>query len=448
MTFLFRYIEAKAKFPYIKMKKLILLSLVFLTLCGCGDDIEFNSPAFQGDRENELWRAKAFSASIAENGFLTITGTNNLETVELKIPTVTESTFIVGDIDANEARYTDGFGTVFSTTNSPDESVSIYPELGEIVIEEIDFTNGTFTGTYRFLAFDDNGLNSVGFTNGIFYKVPLISGEFPLNPMTCDDALTAVQAAQLAYEAATSSDLEFIIASQLEATCNAYVQALTNQRTYCGDTDGSIQTIIDGLGSCQLTCEQASANTAEAQSQYITATIGTYFERCAQYTLFLEEQIEICGDDDGSLQNIINSLDCGDDDGDSIPNVFEDFNGDGNLENDDVDNDGIPNYLDDDDDGDGVLTIDEAVDENGNPIDTDGDGDVNYLDNDDDGDGLFSNYETVDTDGDGVLDYLDADDDGDSILTINENADPNGDGNPSDALDSDGNGVPDYLQPN
>ncbi len=430
------------------MKKLLLLSFVFLTLSSCGEDIQFNSPAFQGDRENELWRAKAFSASIAENGFLTITGTNNLETIILKVPTATESTFIVGDIDANEAEYTDGFGTVFSTTNSPDESVSIYPELGEISIEEIDFTNATFTGTYRFLAFDASGMNSVGFTNGIFYKVPLISGSLSTNPITCDDITADVQAAQLAYETAVSSDLQFISASELEATCNAYAQALTNQRTYCGDADGSIQAIIDGLGSCQLTCEQASANTNEAQSLYVTATIGNYFERCAQYSLFLEEQIEICGDADGSLQTIVNSLDCGDADGDSIPNVFEDFNGDGNLENDDINNDGIPNYLDDDDDGDGILTIDEAVDENGNPIDTDGDGDVNYLDRDDDGDGLFSNFENGDTDGDGVPDYLDNDDDGDGILTINENADPNGDGNPSDALDSDGNGVPDYLQPN
>lgn len=41
--------------------------------------------------------------------------------------------------------------------------------------------------------------------------------------------------------------------------------------------------------------------------------------------------------------------------------------------------------------------------------------------------------------------YLDQDDDGDGILTINEQADPNGDGNPDDAVDTDGDGIPDYL---
>jgi len=69
---------------------------------------------------------------------------------------------------------------------------------------------------------------------------------------------------------------------------------------------------------------------------------------------------------------------------------------------------------------------------------------------DSDGDGLFDSAEglTADTDHDGIPNYLDSDDDGDGILTIDENADPNGDGIPDDALDSDKNGIPDYLQPN
>lgn len=428
------------------MKKLILLTLVFLTLYSCGDEVEFNTPAFQGDRENALWRARAFSASISTDGALTIIGTNNSEKVTLKVPSVTESTFILGNIEAIEAEYVDGFGTIFSTNNEPDESVSVYPELGEVVIEEIDYTNETFTGTYRFLAFDESGLNSVGFTNGLFYKVPLVFGEIPANPMTCDDTELATEAALLAYEATFAAGLDFVNSSAFEAACAAYIDALNNQRAFCGDADGDLQAIIDGLGTCQISCEQANANRAEAESQYVTATIGNFDEKCAQYLLYLQEQIDICGDLDGSIQTEIDGLNCGDDDGDGVPNAFEDFNGDGDVTNDDTDGDGTPNYLDNDDDGDGILTADEAVDADGNPIDTDGDGDVNYLDNDDDGDGLFSNFETGDTDGNGVLDYLDNDDDGDTILTINENADPNNDGNPIDAIDSDANGTPDYLQ--
>ena len=71
-----------------------------------------------------------------------------------------------------------------------------------------------------------------------------------------------------------------------------------------------------------------------------------------------------------------------------------------------------------------------------------------------DNDGILSIYEDLnnngdfsddDTDGDTYPNYYDADDDGDGSLTKNENPDPNGDKNPSDAWDSNNNGIPDYL---
>jgi len=122
--------------------------------------------------------------------------------------------------------------------------------------------------------------------------------------------------------------------------------------------------------------------------------------------------------------------------------------------------------LDIDDDGDHVPTPVEHPDINGdgNPDDaqdTDGDGTPDYLDIDDDGDGIYTVYEDValphvipqdgdptndDTDGDTFPNYLDADDDNDGIPTADEDPDPNGDGNPiPDAADSDRDGIPDYL---
>ncbi|MFK8026290.1 MAG: FG-GAP-like repeat-containing protein [Ilumatobacter sp.] len=77
--------------------------------------------------------------------------------------------------------------------------------------------------------------------------------------------------------------------------------------------------------------------------------------------------------------------------------------------------------------------------------DSDGDGlwdDVEDLDNDADND---PSTDPTDRDGDATPDYLDIDDDGDGINTSLENADPNGDGEPRDAVDSDGDGQPDYL---
>lgn len=73
-----------------------------------------------------------------------------------------------------------------------------------------------------------------------------------------------------------------------------------------------------------------------------------------------------------------------DHDQDGIPSILEDPDGDGDPRNDDTDGDGVPNYFDDDDDNDGRLTKDE---------DTNGNGD----------------YTDDDTDGDGIPDYLDPD---------------------------------------
>jgi hypothetical protein len=116
---------------------------------------------------------------------------------------------------------------------------------------------------------------------------------------------------------------------------------------------------------------------------------------------------------------LINSIDCTVDvDNDGLIASSEDLNNDGNLANDDTDGDGIPNYLDDDDDGDLALTSIELINLGGKTI--------TYLD----------------TDGDGIPNHLDIDDDGDGILSINEDYNHNGDLTDDD-LNT--NGIPDYL---
>jgi hypothetical protein len=118
-----------------------------------------------------------------------------------------------------------------------------------------------------------------------------------------------------------------------------------------------------------------------------------------------------------------------DDDDDGIPSDLEgrglpDENGDyPNAQ--DSDGDGIPDYQDEDDDNDNVLTEDE-IDE----LDLDGDDDPTT--------------NPLDTDSDGMPDYLDEDDDGDGVLTIEEDAD--GDKNPrNDTSNNNGILIPLYL---
>ena len=93
-----------------------------------------------------------------------------------------------------------------------------------------------------------------------------------------------------------------------------------------------------------------------------------------------------------------------DDDNDGIPSEFE--YGPGGIDNPkDTDGDGIPDYLDQDDDNDNVLTRfelnddDEDDDPFTNPLDTDGDGTPDYLDDDDDGDEILTRLEDMSEDG-------------------------------------------------
>ena len=133
-----------------------------------------------------------------------------------------------------------------------------------------------------------------------------------------------------------------------------------------------------------------------------------------------------------------------DNDSDGVPNYLE-------PGDQDLDGDGISNQNDPDDDGDGIGTSGEQPNGGLNPVDTDGDGIPNYLDpiggaggGDSDGDGILDSVECPagsacpDTDGDGHPNYMDTDDDGDGIPTATEGA----------VTDTDGDGVPDYLEPN
>lgn len=134
-----------------------------------------------------------------------------------------------------------------------------------------------------------------------------------------------------------------------------------------------------------------------------------------------------------------------DTDGDGIPDTIECM-GDPAVSCPDTDGDGDPDFMDDDDDGDGVPTRDECA------IatmceDTDEDGKPDFRDQDDDGDGLPTEDEpTTDMDGDGAPDYRDPDDDGDGIPTGTEAWDADGDGVPDtvpSGEDSDDDGIDD-----
>ena len=131
--------------------------------------------------------------------------------------------------------------------------------------------------------------------------------------------------------------------------------------------------------------------------------------------------IMITNDSQSDTGKVIVNTFLTEDDNDGIPAALEDLNSNGDLEDDDTDGDGLPNYLDDDDDGDNVKTTSE------NP---------NYSASN----GLST---ALDTDMDGIPNFLDIDDDEDGVLTRNEENETQ-DQNPTNDI-TDNTIGPDYL---
>jgi hypothetical protein len=186
------------------------------------------------------------------------------------------------------------------------------------------------------------------------------------------------------------------------------------------DTDGivtfNLQVAQNDLSSANPSLVSFYSNDTDAISQ-TNALTNLNYTNIAVNTETLYANVN------GEVKSVVlRVIDCNSDyDLDSVDTANEDLNADTNLANDDTDLDGIPNFIDNDDDGDLIITNVEYVF-------TRSAGEISAI---------------LDTDGDTIPNYLDNDDDGDGLLTVNE--DYNNNNNPADD-DTNGNAIPDYLE--
>lgn len=166
----------KSKFTY--MKKQLLYIFLFFAFISCRDEVKFNNPSFEGQKDNVFWRAVDFKAYFDDSAAnhvhsgLTIVAYTRNETVTLTTVSNTPQTYFLGTSDSNTATYvlTDANGTITFATG-------IGIGEGQIVIEEYDAVNKTVTGTFKFNA--ENIYNNplagpiLNFQYGRFYKIPV-----------------------------------------------------------------------------------------------------------------------------------------------------------------------------------------------------------------------------------------------------------------------------------
>ncbi|TCK65155.1 hypothetical protein DFQ05_2369 [Winogradskyella wandonensis] len=158
------------------MNKNILLLLLVLILGGCADEVEFNNPAMQANFEGDSWRATSFAGDIDFGGFI-FEGRRGTEVLQIITENDTRGTFELTPESVSKAIFRDAEGIIYSTKNLPDPEITIYPPEGVIVVDDIDNAEPKrVTGTFRFTAFSEDGLRSVNFINGVFFKVSLLGG--------------------------------------------------------------------------------------------------------------------------------------------------------------------------------------------------------------------------------------------------------------------------------
>ena len=166
------------------MKKLFILVITGLLLVSCGQEIQNNNAAFQAVKDTVFFQTSNNSAVVNPNGSVAVRGATATEEVRILVSTLNQSTVILGPdaIPGNSATYTNEFGTIFSTNN--------FNGSGEVSLE-ID-EQGSVSGTFNFVALTENETDTVTFSRGFIYRVPIF-GELNNNggPDAVEDVFTA-----------------------------------------------------------------------------------------------------------------------------------------------------------------------------------------------------------------------------------------------------------------
>jgi hypothetical protein len=181
------------------MKKVIALLILLVAFSSCESDVKFNSPGFQGIKDNVVWRGDLTTATFTaydpavdpNEGYVTMISYRGLETVTLQFPLnrdeqivkLDPATYRFGydpnhpasdsDIYVSYAYEEEGFGLEYLT--GMDQNIEMDDRgNAEIVINQYD---GMLSGSFKFNAKyqGDSELvpTNVNFQEGFFYKIPL-----------------------------------------------------------------------------------------------------------------------------------------------------------------------------------------------------------------------------------------------------------------------------------
>lgn len=288
------------------MKKIILLAVVFLTIVSCKEDKEFNTPSFEGTKNNVRWSAAGQVAFSDEDGNFNIKAEIGPEVIVLTVPSRTVDSYDLTNTSAAFATFTDLDGTFYSTKNEPDETLTVYPLGGTIIVDEISVEGSSASGRFQFSAFTSDGLKGITFSGdakrdtetvryGVFYRVNVVGGVSAVstyNELACFQAFGVTNSALGTYIATPNTDPVFA------TVCETYKSALESQVALCiGDMKLNAQIALTEIECAPANvCDIALAVAIEQKNRFeaVISTDPNYNTLCMNYRTALEKVIALC----------------------------------------------------------------------------------------------------------------------------------------------------------
>lgn len=207
------------------MKRIIALIIISFVAFSCSNNIEFNTPAFQGLKDYGKWKAEKFQAAISDSGELKIIAISTTESITILLQDFNEGTYSLGASSNNSISFDDRNFISFSTLNNGD---------GAIVIEEFDSTNLTISGTFKFNAYSSNG-EIVNFIKGVFHKIPIATPDEEIEFVGSNSFSASVNSIDVEVGVIETDIIDSIIYVKAANTDGSYIEIFMPENITVGN---------------------------------------------------------------------------------------------------------------------------------------------------------------------------------------------------------------------
>ncbi len=269
------------------MKNLILLAITGLLLASCSQDIETNTAAFQGVRDTIFFQGSINSATVNPNGSIAVRGATNQEEVRILVSDLNATTVALGAnaVSGNTATYINEFGTIFSTNNNA--------ASGQVSLEVN--SNNTVSGTFNFVAVTENQTDTVFFSRGFIFEVPVF-GDLNIGGPTMEPNSFTARVNTVVFNPTTITGAEnggqlVIAGNTLDRTIAIQVPETITPGTYeitlDGDYNASFTTsdgVFDGVTG-SLTIVSHSMTEQRISGDFIFNTMNGFMITDGQFDL-------------------------------------------------------------------------------------------------------------------------------------------------------------------